>query len=273
MAQTITYNYFIIDSFDDLLTQYKEGVNDYLIKEKLEPVEKFEGGAYYLAFYPIAQEIINIETKLNDILTQAYLFPAIANQTIYRNNAVGDRFLTELKRIYGLNGSFETTTLETAGQISLAIDFTTEYPDTEENRFEIYKFMSESLVAGLWYNGDIDKERRIYATDYNIFAGVETMKDVKIEYRVKKNTLYAVKSNQEIQNIFLNNFNARYKIGDEFSNEEYLDYDDLPFASYINLKIGSKETNIWEQAPISFSFKDKITINEVMVIDLGLENL
>ena len=268
MAQITTYNYFVIDSFNDLLNQYKDGVNSYLDQNLYQKVEKFEGGAYYLAFYPIAQKIIETQAKYNEILNAVYQFPVVANQVISRNNSTEDKFKELVKKNYNIDCSFKTMTLEEAGQLSIAFDFTEAYPDTPNSRVNLYLLMNENLVAGLWFNGDeggyVLKKN---STFYRLFPAIKVNRDLIIEYKIKKNNQYPVLSPIEITQIFRTNFNSIYKLGDEFSNEEYLGYEDLKFASYINLKLVDGN-GLATNAPVNFDFKEKLIINEITVNDI-----
>ena len=259
---------FTVDSFDTLMDNYKEGVNTFLNSKGLPSVNKFDGGAYYLAFYPIAQEIINLEALFNKVLTTAYTFPIIANNIISRPNCIPDRFVEEFKKLFGVDCSFEAVTLEKAGIVSLAVDFNDAFMDNEENRLKVYEFMSDSLPAGLWFNGDDGMEHQIYATSYNCFASVRLEYNVRIRYKVKKNTPYAVMNSKQIKDIFLANFKSKYKLGDDFSDDEYLSYSDLPFTSYLHLQICLADTEAWEDAPKRLGFKDYIIVNEVLVEDI-----
>jgi hypothetical protein len=259
---------FTVDTFDSLMKNYQDGVNDYLTSKGLESVSKFEGGAYYCAFYPIAQQIINLEILFNQILTDIYIFPTVTQQVINRNNSIEDTFTALIYKTFGVESNFKPLTEDMAGTVSLAVNFTTSFIDSQENRSKIYHLMNENLVAGLWFYGD-DSGEFIDRTHYRLFPAVKVVRDVKIEYKVKKFNDYPVLNPQQIKDIFLKNFKTKYALGVEFSNEEYLSYQELPFASFINFKLINPETTEAEvNAPISFDFNERLELGNINVVEL-----
>lgn len=267
MADT-KYTSFTVDTFDSLRTKYETGVNTYLQGLNLEPITDFTGGAYDLAFYPIAQQLIETQAKYNQLLTDIYIFPTITQQVINRNNSVEDTFTALIFKTFGVESNFKPLTEDMAGTVSLAVNFTTSFIDSGANRSSIYRLMNENLVAGLWYYGD-DAGEFIDRTQYKLFPAVKVIRDVKIEYRVKKFNDYPVLNPQQIKDIFLKNFRTKYALGVEFSNEEYLSYQELPFTSFINLKLINPATPEAEvNAPISFEFNERLELGNINVIEL-----
>jgi hypothetical protein len=267
MADT-KYTSFTVDTFDSLRAKYETGVNTYLQNLNLEPITDFTGGAYDLAFYPIAQQLIETQAKYNQLLTDIYIFPTITQQVINRNNSVEDTFTALIFKTFGVESNFKPLTEDMAGTVSLAVNFTTTFIDSQENRSKIYHLMNENLVAGLWFYGD-DAGEFIDRTQYKLFPSVKVVRDVKIEYRVKKFNDYPVLNPQQIKDIFLKNFNTKYVLGVEFSNEEYLSYQELPFTSFINLKLINPATPEAEvNAPISFEFNERLELGNINVIEL-----
>jgi hypothetical protein len=265
---TIKYTSFTVDTFDSLKVTYQQGVNKYLQDQNLDPISKFDGGAYDLAFYPIAQQLIETQAKYNQILTDVYVFPTVTQQVISRNNSIEDTFTALIFKTFGVESNFKPLTEAMAGTVSLAVNFTTTFIDSQENRSKIYHLMNENLVAGLWFYGD-DSGEFIDRTTYRLFPAVKVVRDVKIEYKVKKFNDYPVKNPQQIKDIFLKNFNTKYALGVEFSNEEYLSYQELPFASFINFKLINPETTeVEENAPISFLFNERLELGNINVIEL-----
>ena len=259
---------FTIKTFDELLIDYKVGVDNFLISENLNPVEKFDGGAYYLAFYPIAQQIINLQALFNEKLTELYLFPSIANQVISRNNSIEDTFIKLVYDTYNIEANFRPITVDTAGTVAIAINFTTTFIDSAENRSKLFHLMNENLVAGLWFDGSGSSEF-LDRTTYRLFPANRITRDVKIEYRVKKFNDYPVKNPQQIKDLFLQNFKTKYALGVEFSNEEYLSYQELPFASFINFKLIDPATpEIEVNAPVSFAFDERLELGNINVVEL-----
>ena len=259
---------FTIKTFNELLIDYKAGVDNFLIEQNLNPVEKFDGGAYYLAFYPIAQQIINLQALFNEKLTELYLFPTIANQVISRNNSLEDTFIKLVYETYGVEANFRPITEETAGRVGIAVNFTTSFIDTTANRSKLFHLMNENIVAGIYFDGTGTKEF-IDRTEYALYPAQRITRDVKIEYRVKKYNDYPVLNPQQIKELFLKNFNTKYALGVEFSNEEYLSYQELPFASFINFKLinpASPQDEV--NAPISFAFNERLEIRNVDVVEL-----
>lgn len=265
---TEKYTSFTVDTFDTLMQTYKVGVNDFLIRENLQPIEAIDGGAYYLAFYPIAQKIIETQAKYNEILTAIYEFPIVSQQVISRNNSIQDTFINAVYKEFGIECNFKELEEATAGTVSLAFNFTNTFIDSTDNRLKLYQFMNENLVAGLWYYGD-DVGVRLDDTYYKLYPAKKVIRNVKIEYKVKKYNDYPVLNPQEIRDIFQKNFNAKYRLNTEFSNEEYLSYLDLPFASFINLKlIDPLVPDIEVNAPVLFNFDERMEINNINVIEL-----
>ena len=262
------YTSFTVDTFDSLMVTYKDGVNQFLIEQNLQPLDAIDGGAYYLAYYPIAQRIIETQAKFNVLLTAIYEFPIVTQQVISRNNSIEDTFINAVYKEFGVECNFKELTEATAGTVSLAVNFTTTFIDSGENRSKIYHFMNENLVAGLWYYGD-DAGEFIDRTQYSLFPAVKVIRNVKIEYKVKKYNDYPVLNPQQIKDIFLKNFNNKYALGVEFSNEEYLSYQELQFASFINFKLINPESpEAEENAPISFAFNERLELGNINVVEL-----
>ena len=261
---------FTVKTFDEILIDYKIGVDEFLVSKNFNPVEKFDGGAYYLAFYPIAQQIINLQSLFNEKITQLYLFPSIANQVISRNNSIEDTFIQLVKDTYNVEANFRPITENKAGTVAVAINFTPEFPETTENRSKLFHLMNENLVAGLWFEGNSNGyEEFIDRTTYRLFPAKIITRNVKIEYKIKKLNDYPVKNPQQIKDLFLQNFKTKYKLGVEFSNEEYLSYQELPFTSLINFKLIDPTTpNIEVNAPISFAFDERLELGTINVVEI-----
>jgi hypothetical protein len=252
----VKYTSFSVDTFDSLKVTYQQGVNKYLQDQNLDPISKFDGGAYDLAFYPIAQQLIETQAKYNQILTDVYVFPTVTQQVISRNNSIEDTFTALIFKTFGVESNFKPLTEAMAGTVSLAVNFTTTFIDSQENRSKIYHLMNENLVAGLWFYGD-DSGEFIDRTTYRLFPAVKVVRDDP------------VKNPQQIKDIFLKNFNTKYALGVEFSNEEYLSYQELPFASFINFKLINPESpEVEENAPISFLFNERLELGNINVIEL-----
>ena len=74
---------------------------------------------------------------------------------------------------------------------------------------------------------------------------------------------------QQIKDLFLQNFKTKYALGVEFSNEEYLSYQELPFASFINFKLIDPATpEVEVNAPVSFNFDERLELGNINVVEL-----
>lgn len=263
------------------------------------------GTNFYKFFYGGLQMIMQAEQATTELSSKLTDFIRTQNEIISLPKSTTDGFLSALESELGVIGSFEPITDDyasfrgaivslltslgvsdpdgaadtiviyagdylLAGRPSLCVDLDPAAEDYEANKQAVFELMHKYLTAGLIYRGTETTQMPAVngqLFDYALRLPTPKLLDISITVTISNNSRLHVMTENEIRQVFLNNFNAMYRLGYAFEPEKYLEIvRDCPFAANIATRwrvAGSSDA--YSAAVLPSAYNELITLSVVNI--------
>lgn len=262
-------------TFDEILEAVVESVNEQF--GTTYDSETIVGTEHYKFAYAGIQQVMLAESYIAQITAQMTDYIRTANENINLPKSTVDGFTAGLKRSVaegglGLDSTIKNITDdEEAGHLFCVVDVDDEAEDYEDTKQEILEKMIAWLGAGLLYEGEeagtvTISNGQVFDCAFDLPTPVDIL--VRITVTISANTQSAILNENQVRDIFNENFAASYRLGLDFEPERYLGVNDLPFASDILLEYSEDDGSNWSAEPRSMAYNEKINITEPATITI-----
>lgn len=253
-------NGYISRTFDEIMDELRLGVNSEF--NTTYDVDQFLGTGWYRFLYPIVQRIQNNEVKASEIFVKLAEYITQKNIKIERPsvsmNGIVDAFLSN-----GFVASVKATTVETVGEVYIAVDLVDTDPDFAAKKLQVCQLIKNYTVAGTLTIGDQSEIITLSNGQSFIFSFVLADKN-PIKFRVTLtdsiNTPLAIPDDETIRNAFYNNYIDRYRMGWDIEPQKYYNQGDALWASSVLVEYTFNDTD-WFSTIHTAEYDELWTLN------------
>lgn len=241
---------YVPDSFQDLMTQFMQGVNKMF--DTNFTYERFVGTGFYKYFFIIAQQILDAENAFAECYAKLQDYIRTTNETI----AIPKTPREGLLKVFADKGysiSLEPQTLENAGKLGLCVDVDPEGGQFDDQKQEILQTLKDCTVAGLYYAGEHRGMVRLtngQDFDFAFYTPVRYDACLKLTIKLSKNTNMVADTPARIKEKLLANLADAYRLGNNFEPEKYFTISrDAPYAGAVSLEwktVGKYSKDVYE---------------------------
>lgn len=270
-------NGFEKQSFDDILAIMTDAINQQFNTDYTP--DTIVGSNHFKFFYGGLQLRMECDNKIAELGNKIIDYIRTTNESISQPVSSPDGTIKYFKDNLGLTISLKPITQPSeAGMPAVCVDIDPTSDTFNSVKQQIFDALRITQTEGLyWFNPSTSPSAREYrgessalngqALPYSFWTPEESTMDVKITVTRSRESLAYQLNTAQIEELFINNFNARYSLGKDFEGSVYLNVNDIKGASEVLVEWSTDGGSSWSSGVRDMNFDQKIALGNITIVE------
>lgn len=235
-------NNYTPETFDDVMTRLREGVNAKFGTSYTQT--SFVGTGWYKFFYPLVQQILETENLFAQTYAKLQDYIRQSNEKIAQPKTPREGLIEVFKQ-NGYTASLKPQTVSNGGTLYLCVDLNPNDADFNSHAQKVWDLLKTYTVAGLYYNGTHRGTSRLSnGQDFTFAFDTPTRTPIylKLQVQLSQNSTIVADKESVIKEKLLANLDQFYHLGNNFEPARYFTVSrDAPYAAAVALSYSTDD--------------------------------